>query len=289
LLLLSRRRAGPRLKLRDGGAGPRPMARPSPVVSLADVSLVLDGKRVLSHVDWEVRHGENWVVIGPNGAGKTSLLSIINGYRWPSSGSVSVLGRRFGEADLRELRTETGLVSSYLDWMIGGDERVVDLVVSGKFGSTRVWRKVLPADIERARSLLRAMGCAGQVGRTLSELSQGERQKVAIARAMMSRPRLLILDEPCEGLDIASRESFLDGLEPLLSRRDGPSFIEVTHRTEDIPPGFTHALLLREGRVVGSGEIRNTLTGEKLSRCLGTPVELRRWGGRYYMLAAKGS
>jgi iron complex transport system ATP-binding protein len=258
-----------------------------PVVSFSDVSLVLDRKRVLKRVNWEVMPGENWVVIGPNGAGKTSLLSIINGYRWPSSGAVSVLGRRFGDADLRELRTETGLVSSYLDWMVGGDEKVVDLVVSGKFGSTRIWSKVEAADVARAKSLLRAMGCAEQVGKTLHELSQGERQKVAIARALMARPRLLVLDEPCEGLDIASRESFLGGLEPLLSRRGGPSFIEVTHRTEDIPPGFTHALLLSEGRVVGSGEIRKTLTSKKLTRCLGTEVELKRWGSRYYMIAAK--
>jgi len=263
------------------------MPRLSPVVSLADVSLVLDGKRVLSHIDWVVMPGENWVVIGPNGAGKTSLLSIINGYRWPSSGEVYVLGRKFGEADLRELRQETGLVSSYLDRMIGGDEKVIDLVVSGKFGSTRVWNKVAAGDVARAASLLRAMGCVAQRGKVLAELSQGERQKVAIARAMMAGPKLLVLDEPCEGLDIASRESFLDGLAPLLSRRGGPSFIEVTHRTEDIPPGFTHALLLREGRVVGSGEIGATLTSGRLTRCLGTKVELKSWGGRYYMIAAK--
>jgi iron complex transport system ATP-binding protein len=136
------------------------MARPTAVVSFSDVGLVLDGKRVLSDIDWEVMPGENWVVLGPNGAGKTSLLSIINGYRWPSIGTVSVLGRRFGEADLRELRTETGLVSSYLDRMIGGDEKVVDLVVSGKFGSIRVWSKVKAGDVARARSLLKAMGCA---------------------------------------------------------------------------------------------------------------------------------
>ena len=263
------------------------MPRSAPVVSLEDVSLVLDGRRVLSHVDWRVMPGENWVVIGPNGAGKTSLLSIINGYRWPSSGRVSVLGRRFGEADLRELREETGLVSYYLDWMIGRDEKVIDFVVSGKFGSTRVWRKVAARDVARATSMLVAMGCLAQRGKTMAELSQGERQKVAIARAMMARPRLLVLDEPCEGLDIASRESFLDGLAPLLSKRGGPSFIEVTHRTEDVPPGFTHALLLREGRVVASGEIGVTLNSGNLTRCLGTKVELRRMGGRYYMIAAK--
>jgi iron complex transport system ATP-binding protein len=277
----------PRARKPRGSASKPRAVDPRPIVSFSDVSLVLDGKRVLSHVDWDVMPGENWVVIGPNGAGKTSLLSIINGYRWPSSGAVSVLGRRFGDADLRDLRTETGLVSSYLDWMVRGDERVVDLVVSGKFGSTRLWSKVRAADVSRATSLLEEMGCAEQVGKTLHELSQGERQKVAIARALIARPRLLILDEPCEGLDIASRESFLDGIEPLLSRRGGPSFIEVTHRTEDIPPGFTHALLLRKGRVVGSGEIRKTLTSKKLTRCLGTEVELKSWGGRYYMIAAK--
>jgi iron complex transport system ATP-binding protein len=260
---------------------------PRPVVSLSDVSLVLDGKKVLSHIDWEVMPGENWVVLGPNGAGKTSLLSIINGYRWPSSGAVSVLGRRFGEADLRELRKETGLVSSYLDWMISRDEKVMDLVLSGKFGSIKVWSKVEPSDVGKARSLLRAMGCSEHREKMVSELSQGEKQKVAIARALMARPRLLVLDEPCEGLDIASRESFLGGLAPLLSKRGGPSFIEVTHRTEDIPPGFTHALLLKAGRVVDSGEIGKTLTSRKLTRCLGTEIELRSLGGRYYMIAGK--
>lgn len=262
------------------------MARRGPVVSLSDVSLVLDGRRVLTHVDWEVMPGQNWVVIGPNGAGKTSLLSIIDGYRWPSSGRVSVLGKRFGESDLRELRTETGLVSSYLDWMVSGDEKVIELVVSGKFGSVRVWRKFAKGDVEKARSHLAAVGCLEHSGKTLSELSQGERQRVAIARAMMADPRLVILDEPCEGLDIASRESFLEGLAPLLSDKGGPTFIEVTHRTEDIPPGFTHALLLRDGRIVASGEIGSTLTSANLSRCLGTEIELKGWRGRYYMVAA---
>jgi iron complex transport system ATP-binding protein len=265
------------------------MVRQRPIIQLSDVSLVLDGKKVLSHVDWEVMPGQNWVVIGPNGAGKTSLLSIINGYRWPSSGSASVLGRKFGEADLRELRTESGLVSSYLDSMFGGDEKVIDVVVSGKFGSTRMWSKVKKGDVASATSLLRDLGCYDQRAKVVSELSQGERQKVAIARALMARPKLLILDEPCEGLDIASREAFLAGLGPLLSRADGPTFVEVTHRTEDIPPGFTHALLLREGRVVDSGEIGETLTGRKLTRCLGTRVELKRMGGRYYMFATKST
>ncbi len=258
--------------------------RDGPVVSLSDVSLLLDGRRVLSHVDWRVMPGENWVVLGPNGAGKTSLLSIVNGYRWPSSGDASVLGRRFGETDLRDLRTETGMVSSFLDWMLSADEKVLDLVASGRYGSTRVWGRIQARDASRAAALLDAVGCLRHRAKRLSELSQGERQKVAIARAMMADPRLIILDEPCEGLDIASRESLLGGLGRLLSGVEGPTFIEVTHRTEDIPPGFTHALLLRAGRVVASGRIASTLTSRNLSECLGADLELKRWAGRYYMV-----
>jgi len=261
------------------------MAKPRAVVSMSDVSLVVEGKKILSHVDWEVLPGEKWVVMGPNGAGKTSLLSIVNGYRWPSEGAASVLGRRFGGSDLRELRSEAGLVSSFLDPMISGDEKVVDLVVSGKLGSVKVWKKVVQRDVAEAKSLLRSMGCAGLARMKVSEVSQGERQKVAIARALMSRPKLLVLDEPCEGLDLASRESFLAGLEALVSRRGGPTLVEVTHRTEDIPRGFTHALLLRAGRVVSSGRIGTTLTSRNLSACLGTDVGLTKAGGKYYMVA----
>lgn len=265
------------------------MTRTEPDISLSDVSLVLDGRRVLSNIDWRVMPGENWVVLGPNGAGKTSLLSIINGYRWPSSGEVSVLGLRFGDSDLSELRTRTGLVSSYLDWMVSGEETVMELVLSGKFGSTRLWRRTSQKDVTRATSLLRSLGCLSYRERKLSEVSQGERRKVAIARAMMAGPELLVLDEPCEGLDIASRESFLGGLVSLMSGRGRPTFVEVTHRTEDVPPGFTHALLLRGGRVLASGRLEETLTGENLSRCLGVAVDMRRWAGRYYMVPSGGN
>ncbi|MDA4117746.1 MAG: ATP-binding cassette domain-containing protein [Thaumarchaeota archaeon] len=263
------------------------MVRRPAVVALSDVSLELDGKKVLDKVNWRVLRGENWVIIGPNGAGKTSLLSIINGYRWPSSGTVSVLGRRFGDADLRELRTEAGLVSAFLDSMIPGNEKVIDLVISGKFGSTRLWGKRTARDIAVAEATLKTAGYVEGLHKKVRELSQGERQKVAIARALMARPKMLILDEPLEGMDLPARESFLDGLERLLSK-GGTSFVEVTHRTEDIPPGFTHALLLREGRVVASGRLAKTLTSENLTACLGIGVDLKRWRGRYYMAVRKG-
>lgn len=255
------------------------------IVSFSDVSLRLDGKKVLSHIDWTVRPGQNWVVIGPNSAGKTSLMSIVNGYRWPSSGKAAVLGRRFGESDLRELKKEIGFVSSYVDQIASKEQKVIEFVLSGIFGSTRMWRKAKPSDVAAAEEALDDLRCSGLSNQALSKLSQGERQKVAIARALAGRPKLLVLDEPCEGLDLSSRESVLKGLSSLLSRRRGPAIIEVTHRTEDIPRGFTHALLLREGRIVASGKIGSTLTSSKLSRCLGTPVDLRTVGGRYYMLA----
>jgi len=174
----------------------------SEVVSLKRVALDLDGRRVLRGVDWVVRRGESWAVLGPNGAGKTCLLSIVDGYRWPSEGEAVVLGRRFGESDLRDLRKDVGLISSYLDRMVQEDDSVVDFVVSGKHGSTRLWRKATDSDRKYARSLLRLMGCSRHEKKRLAELSQGERQRVAIARALMGRPRLLVLDEPFEGLDI---------------------------------------------------------------------------------------
>ncbi len=263
------------------------MVRKPEVIAFSEVSLELDGKTVLDRVNWRVLQGENWVVIGPNGAGKTSILSIVNGYRWPTSGTVSVLGRKFGEADLRELRTKAALVSAYLDPMIQRNEKVVDLVISGKFGSTRLWEKRAARDVERAKGVLKAVGFNDDYEKRLGELSQGERQKVAIARALMARPKLLTLDEPLEGLDLPARESLLDGLAELLSMEGGPTFVEVTHRTEDIPSGFTHVLLLRKGKVVASGRIETTLTAANLSACLGTHVEVKRWRGRYYTTASE--
>jgi iron complex transport system ATP-binding protein len=255
-----------------------------PVISFSDVSLVVDGKEVLSHVNWKVLPGQNWVVVGPNGAGKTSLLSIINGYRWPSSGDVSVLGRKFGESDTREVRTRIGLLSSYLDWIVEKDEEVIEFVVSGKFGSTRMWSRPTSADLAEAALLLETLGCSEHRGKLISQVSQGERQKVAIARAMMGRPKLMVLDEPCEGLDVGSRESFLQGLESLMAAADPPTFIEVTHRTEDVPRGFTHALLLRGGRVVAEGRVEDVMTSANLTGCLGVRVDLKRWGSRRYMV-----
>ncbi len=258
----------------------------SPVIGLSSVTLEYEGKTALVDVDWEVGRGESWALIGPNGAGKTSMLSIINGYRWPTKGTVEVLGKRFGQTDLRELRTHVGLITAYLEDWIPPDERVVDLVVSGKYGATRVWNVVTRAERARAESLLRLVGCGEHARKRVNQLSQGERQKALIARALMSDAKLLVLDEPCEGLDLRARESFLDGLSRLAKRHE-TALVYVTHRIDEIPAGFSHALLLKEGRVLASGEMEDTLTSENLSRCFGVGVRLQKAEGRYYAIVER--
>jgi iron complex transport system ATP-binding protein len=255
----------------------------SGAISVKHVTVDYDGKRALQDLNWSVRSGESWAVVGPNGAGKTTLMSMLNGYRWPTKGTVEVLGSRFGECDLRELRTRIGMVSSFLEGWVRGDERVLDLVVSGKYGSTRLWRKVTPAEKRRATSLLKVLGCEDQVDKRSKELSQGERQRVLIARTLMADAELLILDEPCEGLDLGAREKFLGGLSRL-AKAKLTTMVYVTHRTDEIPPGFTHAMLLKGGRALAAGKIERTLTAENLSACFDLPVRLERLGGRYYTL-----
>ena len=245
---------------------------------------MIENKFVLRRLSWEVRKGQNWALIGPNGAGKTSILSIINGYRWPTRGRVSVLGREFGSTDLRQLRTEVGVVSAYLDDWIPSEESVLDVLVSGKHGSIKSWRGAEAPEIARAKSLLKLMNCLRVKDKRTRELSQGERQRVLIGRALMGRPKLLTLDEPCEGLDIKTRDSFLTSLSRL-ARSGETTIVEVTHRTDDIPAGFTHALLLRDGVAIASGPIESVVTSKNLSLCFDARISLKKWGGRYYSVA----
>ena len=245
------------------------------------MSVILGEKLALDEISWEVRRGQSWVVIGPNGSGKTTLLSVINGYNWPYQGEVSVLGQQFGNVDLRELRKKIGIVSSFMNQWFESNEKVLDVVVSGKHGSTKLWRAPVKGDFERARALLRRLGCAHCAGRSLKEVSQGERQKIVITRALMARPKLLTLDEPCEGLDLSARESFLAGL-ATIAQQKSPTIIDVTHRTDEIPFGFTHALLLKDGKVVAAGNIEAVITGQNLSNCFDVSVRVKMIGGRFY-------
>jgi iron complex transport system ATP-binding protein len=252
-------------------------------IEVEGVTIEYDGKKALQDLDWRVMAGESWAVVGPNGAGKTSLMSMLNGYKWPTQGTVRVLGQKFGDCDLRELRTRIGMVSSFLETWVRGDEPVLELVVSGKYGATRLFRKISPSEKKRAVSLLRVLGCEEHIGKRSKELSQGERQRVMIARTLMADAALLILDEPCEGLDLGARENFLGGLSRLAKARL-TTMVYVTHRTDEIPPGFNHAMLLKGGRVLAAGKIESTLTADNLSACFEIPVRLERLGGRYYTL-----
>lgn len=252
-------------------------------IDVRHATIEYDGRKALQDLDWQVRSGESWAVVGPNGAGKTSLMSMLNGYKWPTEGTVRVLGQKFGECDLRELRTRIGMVSSFMENWIRGDEPVLELVVSGKYGATRLFRKIGTSEKKRAASLLRVLGCEDKIERRSKELSQGERQRVMIARTLMADAKLLILDEPCEGLDLGAREKFLGGLARLAESRL-TTMIYVTHRTDEIPPSFTHAMLLKGGKALAAGEIEETLTSENMSACFDLRVRLEKLGGRYYTL-----
>lgn len=249
------------------------------IIEMKNVSYVRDSRYLLRDIDWSVAAGEHWAILGLNGSGKTTLLNMVNGYLFPSKGEMSVLGMEFGKADLRELRKHIGWVSTALQEKLYGSETALEIVVSGKYATIGLFGMPMPEDNERALSLLVQLGCGELANRKYQTLSQGEKQKVLIARGMMAAPRLLILDEPCTGLDIFAKERLLNDLEKLSSTEDTPTFIYVTHRAEDILPIFTKTLLLKEGSLYASGKTGDLLTSEVLSGFFGAPVKLK-WSGR---------
>ncbi len=253
------------------------------ILGLSNVSFSIDGRKIIRDLSWQVKEGENWVLVGANGAGKTTLLGIINGYHWPSAGRATVLGEDFGSFDLRDLRRRIGFVSSYISDWIPEEERVIDVVVSGRYASIKLWKDPSPEELAYANRVLRRVGC-GRYGRAkIGKLSQGEKQRVIIARALMARPRLMALDEPCAGLDLRGREQFLSAV-ARIAESGSPTMIYVTHRIEEIPAGFTHALLLKEGRVTAKGRIDQVLNSRNLSVCFQVAVKVRKWRNRYYAL-----
>jgi len=239
---------------------------------------------VLDDLSWRVEPGQHWAILGANGSGKTSLLSALTAYLTPSAGGIELLGARYGGGtDWRELRRRIGLVSSSVRQMMPDDEPALHTVLSGKDAQIQHWSRARPAasELAHARRLLRQVECEPLAARPWRVLSQGERQRVLIGRALMARPRVLILDEPCAGLDPVARERFLLFLENLGRRRDraAPSLVLVTHHVEEILSVFTHALLLRAGRVLAAGEMSRVLTSANLSRTFGARVRLRREAG----------
>jgi iron complex transport system ATP-binding protein len=251
-----------------------------PILDVSRLTVVRNGTFILRDVAWRVEVGQHWVILGANGSGKTSLLAALTGYLMPTAGEINLLGHRFGETDWRELRTRVGLVSSSVRQLMADTEPALHTVASGKFAMIDFWGTPSRTDRNRATKLLRLVECGHLADRAWAVLSQGERQRILIGRALMAKPRLLILDEPCAGLDPVARDHFLQFLERLGRSAHAPALVLVTHHVEEITPVFTHALLLRTGRVTASGPVRKILISAHLSEVFGAEVSLRRHVGR---------
>ncbi|MGH3787829.1 MAG: ABC transporter ATP-binding protein [Pseudonocardiaceae bacterium] len=238
---------------------------------------------LLDRVDWRVELDEKWVVLGPNGAGKTTLLRLAATELHPTCGTVHILGERLGRTDVFELRPRIGFSSASLAGRIPGDEMVSDLVVSAGYAVLGRWRERYEyLDQARAAGLLTALGVGEMTSRRFGTLSEGERKRVLIARALMTDPELLLLDEPAAGLDLGGREDLLAWLAALAVDPDSPATALVTHHVEEIPPGFTHAMLMRDGAVVAQGLLGAVLTEENLSKTYGVDLVVRRFGDRFF-------
>ena len=254
----------------------------SDVLEFADVTVTRGQSTLLDSVDWEIEEGQRWVVLGPNGAGKTTLLQLASARMHPTSGVAGVLGEVLGAVDVFELRPRIGLASSAIAERLPAHERVIDVVVTASYGIVGRWRESYDRlDLGRARDLLDALGAGHLAQRTYGTLSEGERKRVQIARALMTDPELMLLDEPAAGLDLGGREDLLARLGALAEDLEAPALVLVTHHVEEIPPGFTDVLLLREGRVVAAGPLEITLTEANLEKTFGLPLVLEQHGRRY--------
>ena len=252
------------------------------VLELAGVSVRRGQSNLIDDIDWTVEEDERWVVLGPNGAGKTTLLQVASAQIHPTTGVAGILGEVLGTVDVFELRPRIGLTSAALAERIPREERVHDVVVSASYSVLGRWREHYDAlDHGRAGELLMEVGAAHLTDRTFGTLSEGERKRVQIARALMTDPELLLLDEPAAGLDLGGREDLVSTLSVLAMDELSPATVLVSHHVEEIPPGFTHVLLLREGKVVAAGPIERVLTEEIVSATFGMPMTLRHEDGRW--------
>jgi iron complex transport system ATP-binding protein len=259
---------------------------PDAVLQFADVTVRRGRKNLLDRINWTVEEDERWAVLGPNGAGKTTLLQIAAAAMHPTDGQAFIFGERLGRVDVFELRPRIGLASAALAERIPGGELVSDVVVSAGYSVVGRWRETYGRlDVRRALALLELMGVGGLAERTYGTLSQGEKARVQIARALMTDPELLLLDEPAAGMDLGGREDLLRRLTRFADDADAPASVLVTHHVEELPPGITHVLLLRDGGVVASGLARDVLTAERLSETFAVALTVERAGGRWFARA----
>ncbi len=252
------------------------------VVRLRGVGVRRGGSMLLRDVTWTVHADERWVVIGPNGAGKTTLLQVAAAQLYPTEGTARILGERLGSTDVFELRPRIGLASAALADQVPPGEKVIDLVLTAAYAIVGRWKEEYDStDVTRAVELLDALGCAHLIRRRFGTLSEGERKRVQIARALMPDPELLFLDEPAAGLDLGGREDLVRRIARLAADGTAPTMVIVTHHVEEVPAGFTHAMLMRRGSVLAAGRLARVFTEENLSKCFGVPLAIEHRNARW--------
>ncbi|WP_040509042.1 ABC transporter ATP-binding protein [Gordonia soli] len=261
---------------------------PDLVIDFRDVTVVRGGTTLVGPLSWQVELDERWVVIGPNGAGKTTLLRLASAELYPTTGTAFVLAERLGRVEVRELSTRVGVTSAALAERVPADEVVSDVVVSAGYSVLGRWREQYDdVDREQAVESLETMGAEHLAERRFGTLSEGERKRVLIARALMTDPELLLMDEPAAGLDLGGREELVDRLSRLAADPDAPATVLITHHVEEIPNGFTHALILSEGGVVAQGLLSEVLTAENLTKAFRQQIALDTIDGRFFARRAR--
>lgn len=258
----------------------------SEVLTFKDVSVVRGRKELLKDVSWEVKEGQRWIVLGANGAGKSTLMNIAVARLHPTRGTADILGERLGRVSVFDLRPLIGLSSALVANSIPASETALNVVVTAAYGTTGRWREQYEKlDERRAFQLLHQWGMSTFMNQPFGKLSEGERKRVLIARALMTDPELMILDEPAAGLDLAGREELVAQMAELATDEDAPALVLVTHHLEEVPAGFTHIMMMREGEVVAAGELESTLTEENLEATYGLKLSLHAEGGRFSAFA----
>ena len=252
-------------------------------ISIRELRVIRGGTEILKGIQWNVAAKENWVILGANGSGKTTLLNCVTGYVTPSAGTIEVLGKEYGKADWRELRKEVGLVSSGIRHWIEDQQTALNVVASGRNAELNLWHAAEGKLLREARESLRQVECAKIGDRPWAFLSQGERQRVLIGRALMARYRILILDEPCAGLDPVARERFLQFLDRLALSDKTPNLVFVTHHVEEILPCFDKAVILKGGEILSQGAIGNVITSRNMTKAFDSKIAVRKGKGRFVL------
>ena len=257
-----------------------------PILSVSGLTVTRSGTRILRGVDWTVNPGEMWTILGANGSGKTSLLSCLTGFLTPASGTVTVLGETYGASDWTQLKKRIGLVSSSVRQMVEDTERPREIIGGGRYGQINFWGRLTKEDHRQIAAIARQVRCTTLLERDWAVLSQGERQRVLTGRALMAKPELLILDEPCAGLDPVARDRFVHFMQRLATQRRGPAVVLVTHHLEEIPPACTHVLALHNGAVAAAGPITEVITNPIISKIFGALVEVSQRDGKWELALA---